>query len=132
MILESCSWSYNHSCEVSRRVISRSSELCRVESVASRMHRGCIEDASGTASRMHLGCIEDAVRTASMTAARPASRTASITASKTALKTASSTVQGRRQDLRVGSSGSVESGPWPDLGWGPEGLLWRLINECRE
>jgi hypothetical protein len=26
VILESCSWSYNHSCEVSRRVITKSSE----------------------------------------------------------------------------------------------------------
>ena len=118
------------------------SEVCIDDcskSVASRMHRGCIEDASG----MHRGCIEDAVRTASMTAAGPELRSASITASKTALKTAPSTVQGRQQDLRVGSSGSAESGgeakpwpgwagPWPGLGWGPEGLLWRLINECRE
>jgi hypothetical protein len=39
VILESCNWSYNFDCEVSRRVVSKNSELCRVESVASRMHR---------------------------------------------------------------------------------------------
>ena len=62
--------------------------------------------------------------------------------------------RGRLQDLRVGSSGSVElsrvessrvessrearpvkirgAGSWPGLGLGLESWLWRLVKECRE
>ena len=47
---------------------------------------------------------------------------------------AQSSESSRVESSRIESGGKVGqgAGPWPGLGLGLEGLLWRLVKECRE